>query len=595
MCAVPVVQVLLVVVACFGLWRLCRTQPRIVVAGFLVRALLGQALFWISYLRLPVARSLQTGNGFWFFAVDGPYYLKYATKLVGLGPAAIFLQADEYPSSFFVQVLSFCVAAFGGVASVAILLNCAAYLLTCAILVRVARPRNNVVLAAIAFSPASILFSLQPLKDTLFMLLIVAMVAAFRRWEELWRAGSRLAQFLGYGLVMCAVIYALAGIRWYFSLIACGAAAIFFVLTSLQSRRKGWAFAANALLLILLAQSIRLGAPDLPPSHERLLNPMTALQWRPSETQHHIAVVKHGFDSTPGATTIAEGKALAQPDVAPAVASVEQAPSKPAPPIVPAPVVAAASKTAPPIVPAPVVPAPSKPAPSIVPAPVVAASSKPAPSIESVPVVATPSKPAPSIEPAPVVATPSKPAPSIEPVPVVATPSKPAPPIEPVPVVAAPSKPAPPIEPAPVVPVPSKPASPIVPAPVVATPGFASRIITGFAAMFVPRVLGESLGLIHVGGGRGLWLFAELDTLVLDLVLLYAIVHCVRSLRRRRAKMTATFVFCVLMFVMTAGPMLYTVSNFGTLFRLRLMVFCIAAIIPITLRDVTLRDDDAVQ
>jgi hypothetical protein len=133
-------------------------------------------------------------------------------------------------------------------------------------------------------------------------------------------------------------------------------------------------------------------------------------------------------------------------------------------------------------------------------------------------------------------------------------------------------------------PVPSEPAPvPGEPAPRVPTT-LSSRLITGFAAAFLPRMLGESLGLIHVGGGRGLWIFAEADTLVLDLVVLYAIVFCMRGLWRRRVKLTATFVFCLLLFVMTAGPMLYTVNNFGTLFRLRLMVFCIAAILPITLR-----------
>ncbi|HET8773770.1 MAG TPA: hypothetical protein VFP80_08270, partial [Thermoanaerobaculia bacterium] len=86
-----IVQLLFTAVACLGLWRLCRTQPKIVIAGFLVRALVGQALFWISYLRLPVARSLQLGNGFWFFAVDGPFYLGYAAELAARGPAAILL------------------------------------------------------------------------------------------------------------------------------------------------------------------------------------------------------------------------------------------------------------------------------------------------------------------------------------------------------------------------------------------------------------------------------------------------------------------------------------------------------------------------
>jgi hypothetical protein len=75
-----------------------------------------------------------------------------------------------------------------------------------------------------------------------------------------------------------------------------------------------------------------------------------------------------------------------------------------------------------------------------------------------------------------------------------------------------------------------------------------------------------------------------MDTLVLDAVLLYAILSCARAVLQRRAKLTATFVFCVLLFVMTAGPMVYTVNNFGTMFRLRLMLYCIAAILPITLR-----------
>ena len=114
--------------------------------------------------------------------------------------------------------------------------------------------------------------------------------------------------------------------------------------------------------------------------------------------------------------------------------------------------------------------------------------------------------------------------------------------------------------------------------------------------MFLPRILAESLGIIRVGGGRGLWLFAEIDTIVFDLVLLYAIVHCTRSLRRGRARMTATFVLCCVALLMTAGPMLYTVNNFGTLFRLRLMVYYLAAILPITLRLHTSIDvRDAVQ
>lgn len=444
-----------------------------------MRAVVGQALFWISYLRLPFARSLQLGDGIWFFALDGRFYLRYAAKLVALGPRAILLDADQYPSVFFVQVLSLLVGAFGSVASVAILLNCAAYLLTCTLVVRIAGKRNGFVLAAIACSPAAILFSLQPLKDTLFMLLIVAMVAAFRRWETLRRDGGTPAQFLGYGLAMCAAIFALGGIRWYFSVIAWGAAALFLLLTTLQTQRKGWALVTSAVLLVLLAQSIRLGGgSDLPVTYDRLLNPMTALQWRPAASQEHLAYVRNGFDTTPGATSIGEGRVLAHQ---PAAFPPPPRSTPPEPPV-------AEAQGQPDI--APVAPA----------APVSAQS-------------------APSTQPATILPT-----------------------------------------------------------------TLAARVITGFAAMFLPRMLGEALGLIRVGGGRGLWVFAETDTFVFDLVLLYTIFTCVRALRRGTAKLTATFIFCLLLFVMTAGPMLYTVNNFGTLFRLRLMVYCVAAILPVTLR-----------
>jgi hypothetical protein len=470
MSPVPVLQVILTAAACVGLWRLARTLPRIAVAGFLLRAFLGQALFWISYLRLPIARSLQSGHGFWFFAVDGPFYLRHAKTLAASGPLAIVLIRDEYPSRFFVQVLSLFVTAFGGVAPVAILLNCAAYVLICAILLRF-RP-TNVTLAAIAFSPAFLLFSMQPLKDALFLLLMIALIAAFRRWEELWRAGGDRRRFLLCAATILAVTYALAGIRWYFAAIVWGCSTAFWMLAAWPVRRRAWAFAANAVLFVVLAQAVHFGAlGDIPPLFVRVLDPFSALRAQPETVTTYVGEVRAGFDSTPGATTIEAGSAFAPRHTA----SRRRAP-------------------------------------------------------------------VPQIEPEP-----------------------PSAPIAP--------------EPAPAVPAPAAPSTPwFVPR------TFFARVTTGLAAMFLPRIAGEALGLVHIGGGRGLWLFAELDTIAFDLVLLYAIVHCTRSLRGGRAALTATFVLCVAVFVMTAGPMLYTVSNFGTLFRLRLMLYFLAAVAPVTLR-----------
>jgi hypothetical protein len=109
-----------------------------------------------------------------------------------------------------------------------------------------------------------------------------------------------------------------------------------------------------------------------------------------------------------------------------------------------------------------------------------------------------------------------------------------------------------------------------------------ATLTTGFAAMFLPRFVAQAVGLIQIGGGRGFWLFVETDTLVFDAVLLFAAFYCTRALRSY-ARVTPLFILLVLVFLLTAGPMMYTVTNFGTLFRLRLMVYFIMAVLPLTL------------
>ena len=157
------------VLACAALWWQWRNVVRvggraalIISGGFLLRALIGQALFWISWLRLPIARSLQLGDGFWFFAVDSPGYIANARTLSqGVVP-------DFYPARVFVHVLAAFVLALGPFASVAILLNCAAYLATCAVILFIGRNARQtpllLALAAIAFGPSSVLWSVQPLR-----------------------------------------------------------------------------------------------------------------------------------------------------------------------------------------------------------------------------------------------------------------------------------------------------------------------------------------------------------------------------------------------------------------------------------------------
>lgn len=425
-------QLALTTAACWGLWRLWsrwfggsdRRVALIAGGGFVLRALMAQALFWISYLRLPIGRSLQLGDGFWFFAIDGQWYLGFANTLAHRGVQAILFPPATYPSHIFVQLFAVAVAAFGGVASVAILLNCSAYLATCAIIVRL-QPRaplnvTRIALAAVAFGPGTILWSLQPLKDTFFQLLIVAVIAAFYCWQELWRGDVRIARVAATAAAMLALTFAIGGIRWYFAVILWVASFVFFVLVAWSAQRRAWAFVAGAIVFVLLAQAARLGGgTDIPKPVLNILGARPAV----SDTTRWVDRRRGKFEAQPGATAIV-----------PAAATV------------------------------------------------------------------------------------------------------------------------------------------------------APRMVGGVAAVFLPRAIGQPLGLVHIGGGRGFWIFAELDTAAFDLVVLFAAIYAMRSLRRGSAKITPLFFLLLLVFVMTAGPLCYTVSNFGTLIRMRQMLYVIAAVLPLTMR-----------
>jgi hypothetical protein len=110
-----------------------------------------------------------------------------------------------------------------------------------------------------------------------------------------------------------------------------------------------------------------------------------------------------------------------------------------------------------------------------------------------------------------------------------------------------------------------------------------SPIATGAAATFIPRAAAQPLHLVRIGGGRGFWFFADFDTVIFSAVILFAMILCLRALRNG-ARITPLFVLVVLVFLATAGPMIYTVTNFGTLFRLRSMLYVLAVLAPLTLR-----------
>lgn len=106
------------------------------------------------------------------------------------------------------------------------------------------------------------------------------------------------------------------------------------------------------------------------------------------------------------------------------------------------------------------------------------------------------------------------------------------------------------------------------------------RLITGLAALLLPRKVAAALGLVSIGGGRGLMWFVDLDTILFNAVMIaFATVFFIGL--RRGAWRDPFLWYLVVATVVITSALAYTVSNFGTLFRHRQMVVATLALIGI--------------
>ncbi len=302
-------------VGLFRLWRAAAPPERslqwIVAAGFLARAILGQALFWISWARVPILRSLQTGDGYWVFAQDAAFYFPQAVAAADKGLRAIVLCGRGNASVSYIQLLACMISLLGRLTSVGILLNLFCYLGTIALLVQWSRAQPStrttvtVAIAGIALSPALVLWSLQPLKDSLFQLLFVAFAAACAMWQRAWLAQRAWWTRAGAGALIAVVLFLLAGVRWYFAAALVAAAALFlFIVASKAAERRAISFGAAAMLIAVMAQSFVLSAgPSMPPALAS-----ASLRQLPQSMLAAIEQVRSGFDATGGHTMIISGR-----------------------------------------------------------------------------------------------------------------------------------------------------------------------------------------------------------------------------------------------------------------------------------------------
>jgi hypothetical protein len=108
--------------------------------------------------------------------------------------------------------------------------------------------------------------------------------------------------------------------------------------------------------------------------------------------------------------------------------------------------------------------------------------------------------------------------------------------------------------------------------------GRAARVVRGCAVMVVPISLLRSLSLVSFSGGRGLLLVTDMDTLVMDAALLFSVWLLFRS--RDRMDSMPVAIFALVLAGVTALSMAYVVTNYGTLFRLRLLAVTSIWVLP---------------
>ncbi len=106
-------------------------------------------------------------------------------------------------------------------------------------------------------------------------------------------------------------------------------------------------------------------------------------------------------------------------------------------------------------------------------------------------------------------------------------------------------------------------------------PGAVSRlrnVAMGLATIFVPLIVLRTLGLVAVSGGGAMVALGDLDTLFFDAVFVTMVWLTWRLWRERRPN-PAFLAYAIGLVLLLCGLMGYTVTNVGTLIRLRLMVF----------------------
>ncbi len=307
------VIVVLLALACRWIWRTSRPLGIIVAAGMAVRIAAATALFWTSYLHLPLLSSLQLGGGFWRMALDAPGY-----HVAGFFAAESTLASipEGTPSPAYVQALALWMRLAGTSPFSAVLLNLTCYVTTCVLLLgalrglasRRADQVRRVTLLALSASPMLIFVSTQVLKDDLF-LLFSALLSTGVWWIALMLGAPSRASWrrLVPGLLAVSVgVFVTAGVRVYYPAIASLCFGLAFIIALLGRRRVSWRliFGCAALTIVTAGTALTFGSEE----GRSYLDVFGAAR-SPGDAVSMVDGARAGFISTGGSTNIGEAPA----------------------------------------------------------------------------------------------------------------------------------------------------------------------------------------------------------------------------------------------------------------------------------------------
>jgi hypothetical protein len=300
--------------------RRCPRCARLLALGIIARAAVGLSAFWISYARIPILPELQLGPGFWDLAPDAETYYESALAVLDGGVGVVNW---ERGSPVHIVILAGWMAIVGVSPAAALFLNLVAYVWTSALLVNWFAPQRSgdatpalVALLGFSISPALVLHGSQPLKDELFLYMIVAStLAGAVALKGLMSAapGARAwARGVGATAIICVAVYLMAGIRTYYPPLLLSGLGVAIIAGVGWVPRRDWgryAVAAVAVLVVVTASYLA-GAGSL----FRLF------------LESGVDRMRQGFIASPSGTSLSTAKLPPPRSNEPAILEIEPEP-----------------------------------------------------------------------------------------------------------------------------------------------------------------------------------------------------------------------------------------------------------------------------